>query len=146
MNKIKNEIITALNTFRNFLHKHIILYGLLAGVGIVAFWKGTWGILTDLESVSPHLFNDISSSILGVAILLAIGIFASNFVGSDIVKKIEQEDKEIKKTELEIREEEKEIKTELKNDQIILNKLNKIEKELGGKGVIHKSNQKEICG
>lgn len=85
--RILNYLKQELNTFRNFLYRHIILYGLLAGIGIVAFWKGTWGILANLGSLSPYVFNDISSSILGVLILLAIGIFASNFVGSDIVKK-----------------------------------------------------------
>ena len=130
MNYLKQE----LKNFRHFLYKHVILYALLAGIGVVTFWKGVWGLLIDLESVSPHIFSNISSSIIGVLLLLAIGIFASNFVGSDIISKIKKEEEKIEKTEEEL---EHDIIVERNIEEKILKKVKEIEDKI---------NQNNICG
>lgn len=85
---------------RSWLSRRPILYGLIAGIGAVLFFRGIW-ILFDEMNV-----GSVSSIILSLIILLASGVFVSHFVGDQLVLSgLKKEKKIIDKTEDEVRAE-----------------------------------------
>lgn len=85
---------------RSWLSRRPILYGLIAGIGAVLFFRGIW-ILFDEMNV-----GSVASIILSLIILLASGVFVSHFVGDQLVLSgLKREKKIIDKTEDEVRAE-----------------------------------------
>ncbi|TSC71017.1 MAG: Uncharacterized protein G01um101449_200 [Parcubacteria group bacterium Gr01-1014_49] len=96
-----------------------ILYAFIGGVGIVLFWKGVW----EMASLFPFL-HGIGSVILGVIILLMTGLLVSFFIGDSIILSgFKREKKLVEKTE-------KEVRAEQETEELILERLDSIEKKL----------------
>ncbi len=64
---------------RNVLSRYPILYGTIAGIGVVSFWRGVWET-SDLMGIPPQ-----ASLLGGFIILLLIGIFVTEFIGNRII-------------------------------------------------------------
>ena len=85
---------------RSWLSRRPILYGLVAGIGAVLFFRGIWILFDELN------VGSIASIILSLVILLASGVFVSHFVGDQLVLSgLKKEKKVIDKTEDEVRAE-----------------------------------------
>lgn len=76
-----------------FLSHHSFLYALIAGVGIVLFWRGVWHT-TDLvhlymsnsQAVMDHTWWDGPLSFLtGCLILYITRAFVSSFIGNELI-------------------------------------------------------------
>jgi hypothetical protein len=131
---------------RNRLSHYPIFYAFFGGVGVVLFWRGVW-YTADLvvpvfdgsthsmrlwETVSVYQILDGPISILvSVILLLITGLFASTFIGNEIIiSGLRGERKLTEKTEIEVKTETSaiaEIKSELKK---ISERLEKIEEKL----------------
>lgn len=104
---------------REFLSRYVIVYAIIGGVAIVLFWRGVWKVADSL----PFLTGPVSITISTI-IMLATGLFVSFFIGDRIVLSgLKREKKLVEKTE-------EEMKEEIEITTKVLEKLNKIEKEL----------------
>lgn len=82
---------------RGRLSRYPILYALVGSIGIIMLWRGIWVIGDDLR------LSGVESTIIGVLILLATGLFVSFFIGEQIIISGIKEEKKIdEKTEEEI--------------------------------------------
>jgi len=123
---------------RNFLVKHKYLYALLGGTGIILFWKGVWYIADSLKinginyfgeslgKIMMIIFSDTGTLILGLILMLATGVFVSEFIDDEIIISGIKKEKQIidKSAEEIIAEEKKEEKIleELKDHIINIEK------------------------
>ncbi|KKP98941.1 MAG: hypothetical protein US71_C0001G0108 [Parcubacteria group bacterium GW2011_GWD2_38_12] len=104
---------------REILSRYVILYAFIGGVAIVLFWRGVWKIADGL-----FFMTGVMSVIISSAILLLTGLFVSFFIGDRIILSgLKKEKKLAEKTE-------EEIKSELERSIRIIDKLEKIEKDL----------------
>src|SRR3989344_1324738 len=88
---------------RHFLSKRPLLYALVAGVGVVLFWRGVWDLAGLI--IGPWI-----SLLLSVVIMLITGTFVSFFIGDQIIISGMRAEKSVDdKNEDEIRKEEGEI-------------------------------------
>ena len=121
---------------RGFLSHYPLLYALIAGVGVVLFWRGVWNTADIIDTrvvqfgeipFEFDLFNILSgpvSVLIGSVILLITGVFVSEFIGGNlIISGIKGEKKMVEKTEDQIKEEGAELKH-------IENTLHKIQDEI----------------
>ena len=101
------------------LSRRPIVYAFVGGTAIVLFWRGVWMVADAI----PFLTGPVSI-LVSVAILLAMGLFVSFFIGDNIIisglKKEKKLDEKIAS----------EVKTELDILNGIEKRLNDIEKEL----------------
>lgn len=103
---------------RKKLSRKPIFYALLGSIGMILLYRGLWKIADDLN------LSALLSTILGLVILLAIGLFVSIFVGEQIIISGIKEEKRIdEKTEEEIRKEENALE-EIRRD------ISEIKKEI----------------
>ena len=85
---------------RSWLSRRPILYGLIAGIGAVLFFRGIWMLFDEMK------VGSIASIALSLIILLASGVFVSHFVGDQLVLSgLKKGKKIIDKTEDEVRAE-----------------------------------------
>jgi len=54
----------------DLIRRHKVVRALLAGVGIILFWRGVWG----LADAVPIVSNELVSILLGVALLALSGL------------------------------------------------------------------------
>ncbi|KKU48367.1 hypothetical protein A3E96_02480 [Candidatus Uhrbacteria bacterium RIFCSPHIGHO2_12_FULL_46_13] len=96
-----------------------IIYAFVGGAAVVLFWRGVWMVADTI----PFLTGPVSVFV-SVAILLAMGLFVSFFIGDNIIisglKKEKRLDEKIAS----------EVKTELDMLNDIQKRLDDIEKEL----------------
>lgn len=124
--KLKNMIKKVIKFFdkiedktREILSRYVILYAFIGGVAIVLFWRGVWKIADELS-----FMTGAASVIISSAVLLLTGLFVSFFIGDRIILSgLKKEKKLAEKTE-------EEIKSELERSVKIIDKLEKIEKDL----------------
>lgn len=104
---------------RSFLSRRPIWYALIAGVGVVLFWRGVWHTADMLVSMYVYWMPDYGidltqtlwwdgplSIIVGSIILLTTGTFVSEFIGKEIIiSGLRGEKKLSEKTEKELRTE-----------------------------------------
>lgn len=130
---------------RAWFSKRPILYGFIAGVGVVLFWRGVWhtadAIATYAELMrSGNPTTDFAfpwdgpvSILVGSILLLASGLFVSTFLGSEItISGLRGERKLAEKTEFEVRTETgaiHEIRAEVRKIRERLDKLDGKTKE-----------------
>ncbi len=104
------------------LSRRPIIYSLIGGVAIVLFWRGVWMIADQYSFMTGWV-----SVILSVTILLMTGLFASFFVGDQIIiSGIKREKKVVEKTEGEIETEMTkltEVELELKKIEMKLDRM-----------------------
>jgi hypothetical protein len=143
---------------RGFLSHHPVLYALVAGVGLVLFWRGVWHMTdaisqyvinwesgcatTDLVFLlkvcsfedPAFYFDGLISLVLGSLILLASGVFISELLGKEIIiSGLRGEAKITEKTEVEVRTETGAIGDIRHEIRTILRRLQSIEKKLDEK-------------
>src|SRR5687768_12669199 len=83
---------------RGFLSKHPLWYAMIAGIGLVLFWRGVWHTTDSLAEIVWHGADfhsslDITSSfwdgpisfVIGSALLLSGGVFVSELLGKEII-------------------------------------------------------------
>ncbi len=86
---------------RKRLSRKPLIYALVGSIGIILLWRGIW-MLADALNMPGWV-----STVLGLLILLAIGLFVSFFIGDQIIISGVKEEKRIdEKTEEEIKREE----------------------------------------
>ena len=79
---------------RAWLSRRPILYGLIAGLGAVLFFRGVW-MLIDMTELGAWESVGIS-----LVVLLLTGAFVSHFVGNDVILSgLKQEKKFVEQTE-----------------------------------------------
>jgi len=104
-----------------------ILYAVIGGTGTVIFWRGIWhtsDILMAKGGFWGWFFYEPITLIWSSILLLATGLFVSNFIGERIIiSGLKQEKKESDKTEDEVSKEEDEIKN-------VRTKINQISKDI----------------
>jgi hypothetical protein len=150
-NKLENRV-------RGFLSRYPVLYGLLAGIGAVLFWRGVWHgmdfvsqYVIDWHSNCPttdiifllkvctvdniaYPLDGLISFLLGSGILLLCGVFVSQLLGKEIIiSGLRGETRLTEKTEVEVRTETGaigEIRHEMRN---VLRRLQSIEKKMDEK-------------
>jgi len=94
---------------REILSRYVILYAFIGGVAIVLFWRGVWKIADGLFFMTG---------------VMSVILFVSFFIGDRIILSgLKKEKKLAEKTE-------EEIKSELERSIRIIDKLEKIEKDL----------------
>lgn len=97
---------------RAWLSKRPLLYGIIAGVSAILFFRGVWYLADDLN------LGSLASLVISLGVLLVTGSFVSYFVSDQVILSgIKREKKAIDKTEAEVRAEMatlREIKDELK--------------------------------
>ena len=107
------------DNIRAALSKHLFIYAFVGGAAIVLFWRGIWMVADTI----PFLTGPVSIFV-SVAILLAMGLFVSFFIGDNVIisglKKEKRLDEKIAS----------EVKTELDILNDIQKRLDDIEKEL----------------
>jgi len=107
------------DNIRSALSKRPVIYAFVGGTAIVLFWRGVW-LMADMI---PFLTGPVSM-LLSIAMLLAIGLFVSFFIGDTILisglKKEKRLDEKVAS----------EIKTELDILNNIQKRLNDIEEKL----------------
>lgn len=116
MNYLTKKLLSMQQRARKYFEQFPFLQAILAGVGVIVFWRGIWEGL-DRTGVSP-----LVSIILGIIILGAVGVFVETFIGNTIIiKEVLQEEKVEKKNMKEVSNEEKTSLAEIsiKLDQII---------------------------
>ncbi|MDP2946392.1 MAG: hypothetical protein Q8N61_03010 [bacterium] len=104
---------------RAALSRHPIIYAFIGGTAIVLFWRGVWLVADTL----PFLTGPVSIFV-SVAILLAMGLFVSFFIGDSIIISGLKKEKRLDEKVV------SEVKTELDMLTDIQKRLNDIEKEL----------------
>lgn len=124
---------------RRILSHYPILYALLAGIGVVLFWRGVWhttDFLTEyaLGVTDFHFFGLVDgplSFLVGTLILLVTGVYVSAFIGNRlIISGLSGEKKLAEKTEEEILTEEDQIKKMQRTLNKVEDQISKIESEI----------------
>ncbi len=125
---------------RGWFSHYPILYAIVGGVGVVLYWRGVWHtvdyIMITLSAEQMGLTSiDLSRGVwwdgplcllVGLAILLQIGLFVSNFIGNEIIMSgLRGERKLSEKTE-------KEVKLEVGAIAEILDQLAVLSKKIDG--------------
>jgi Fuseless len=68
-----------LDKFRGLKDRHKLLFAVLIGVGIVAFWRGMWMMMDTLFFPETPWISGVFSILLGLTILTASGVFLRMF-------------------------------------------------------------------
>ena len=101
MNLTTRKLLSIEEKARKYFEQFPFLQAILAGIGVIVFWRGIWEGL-DQTGVSPF-----ASIILGIIILGAVGVFVQTFIGNTIIiKEVHKEEKEEKKIMKEVAKEE----------------------------------------
>lgn len=133
---------------RKWLGHHPLLYAFIGGTGVVIFWRGIWHTMDfvtgrylaelpinqSIDSNTLIWWDGPLSIAIGLAILLATGIFTSSFIGNEIILSgIRREKKMAEKNESEMMSETESVNDIKKEIIIISGRLDKIEQNLDKK-------------
>jgi hypothetical protein len=128
---------------RGSLSHYPIFYALVAGTGIVLFWRGVWytadvcipSILMFLNQYFPNIqlleWDGPLTIIISMLVLLITGIFVSQFIGNEIIiSGLRGEKKTTEKTEDEVEAEVKELLAVEAEERKEISSLHEIRQEL----------------
>lgn len=95
---------------RSFLSHYPKLYALIAGIGIVLFWRGVWHSVDAFHSVIDGTailwWDGPVSFVVGCVVLYFTGAFVSSFIGNELILSgLRGEKKLNQKTETEVKTE-----------------------------------------
>ncbi len=107
------------DNIRAALSRRPVIYAFVGGTAIVLFWRGVWMVADTI----PFLTGPVSI-LVSVAILLAMGLFVSFFIGDTIIISGLRKEKKLDEKVA------SEVKTELDMLIDIQKRLNEIEREL----------------
>jgi hypothetical protein len=126
------------NRIHIFLSHHSYLYALIAGVGIVLFWRGVWHTVDAVHLVLNHYHMTGSldlggqpwwdgplSFIAGCALLYFTRAFVSSFIGNELILSGLRTEKKL------TREADTELKSEMTTVASIKEELSTITEALG---------------
>ncbi len=133
-----------LTRFHIFLSHHSYLYALIAGVGIVLFWRGVWHTVDLLHLYFTHYYAstnlDLSahpwwdgplSFIVGCVILYITRAFISSFIGNELILSgLRTEKKMTAKTEDEVQTEVTVISDIKEEIEAVSHKLEDLEEQI----------------
>ena len=110
---------------RNYFEGNPFLHALLAGLGVILFWRGAWEV-ADIIKLNPIL-----SIVVGILMLVCIGLFVHTFVGNAIIIKNTEKEKQFEQkakkdiglVQTEIAEEELTLTHLIKRLEAIENKI-----------------------
>jgi hypothetical protein len=95
---------------RAWFSRYPIVYGIVGGIAIVIFWRGVWHTADSFNVNAPF------SIFASVIILLITGLFASSFIGDQIILSgLKREKKLTEHTESEV-ESEEEVLLDIRNE------------------------------
>ncbi len=95
---------------RGYFSRYPLWYAFIGGTAVVLFWRGVW------HTADDYGLSSLSSLVLGIVILLVTGLFASMFIGDQIIMSgLRHEKKVTDETEREIKSE-RDILVELSNE------------------------------
>src|SRR3989344_6231261 len=129
---------------RGKLSHYPLLYAFIGGVGAVVFWRGVWhtadyvmeyffavgDTVSSTSAMQLPWWDGPVSMLVGTILLLAVGLFVSNFIGNEIIiSGLRGEKKLIEKTEAEVKTETGAI-AEIRDE---VRKLSKTVAEIKGK-------------
>lgn len=134
---------------RGLLAHYPVVYGLLAGIGVVLFWRGVWHTTDEISQIiwngkDWHTTVDIYSSFwdgpislaIGSFILLVTGVFVSQFIGKEIIiSGLRGEKRLTEKTEVEVRTETGAIGQIQHDLRMLLRRMAALEKKMESSGV-----------
>lgn len=104
-----------------------IIYALIGGVSMVLFWRGVWhtaDILMVKGGVLGTIFYEPITIVWTLIVMLLTGLFASFFIGENIVISGLRHDKKLfEKTAEEVLEEEGEIASTIQHIKVIEKEL-----------------------
>ena len=101
MNLTTRKLLSIEEKARKYFEQFPFLQAILAGIGVIVFWRGIWEGL-DQTGVSPF-----ASIILGIIILGAVGVFVQTFSAHSILfQEVYTEDLEERKIMKELAKEE----------------------------------------
>jgi hypothetical protein len=129
---------------RGFLARHPLWYSLIAGIGLVLFWRGVWHTTDGVAEIiwqgkDFHTTIDLMSSfwdgpisfVLGSVILLSCGVFVSELLGKEIIiSGLRGEKKLTEKTEVEVRTETGAIGQIQHDLRVLIRRLDSLEKKM----------------
>jgi hypothetical protein len=61
------------NSFKKLKRRHKYLFSVLVATGLIAFWRGMWGLLDYLFESLPEVVNYSLSVAIGLGILVLTG-------------------------------------------------------------------------
>ncbi len=140
MNRLEERI-------RGFLSHYPKLYALIAGIGVVLFWRGVWNSVDIIHTVFDHYktYSSITdtpiiwwdgplSFVVGTIILYFTGAFVSSLIGNELILSgLRGEKKLNQKTEIEVKTESSSI-AEIKDElAMITQKLEELEIQIDTK-------------
>ncbi|OGI83889.1 hypothetical protein A2903_00935 [Candidatus Nomurabacteria bacterium RIFCSPLOWO2_01_FULL_33_17] len=111
---MKNIFLHIEDRARKYFEQFPFTHALLAGIGVILFWRGVWEI-ADINRLSP-----IASVIIGIILLGGIGLFVHTFVGNAIIIKSIKHEIDIEK---ENKAEVTQVEKDIKRDEITLDHL-----------------------
>lgn len=112
------------NRIRGFLSRYPIVYGVIAGIGIVSFWRGVWET-SDLLHIPPQ-----ASLLFGLLLLLALGVLVTEFLGNRIIISGLRGEKKLEEKTLKEIEDEEMFLSSLKGK---VDRIEKMVEKLGNK-------------
>lgn len=108
---------------RAWLSRRPLIYGVVAGIGAVFYFRGVWHLADEMQ------IGSITSLVVSLIILISTGSFVAHFVGNDVILSgLKKEKKLIEKTEEEIAMETatlNEIKEEIKSLRAEIRNINR---------------------
>ena len=117
MKDVTKQLLGIEESARKYFEQFPFVQALLAGVGVIIFWRGIWEWL-DISQVSPF-----TSIVLGALILGGVGVFMQTFIGNTIIiREVQQEEKL-----------EKHVQGHIHDDQVTLESVSKKIDELARK-------------
>lgn|SRR3989338_3272908 len=129
---------------RGKLSHYPLLYAFIGGVGAVVFWRGVWhtadyvmeyffavgDTVSSTSAMQLPWWDGPVSMLVGTILLLAVGLFVSNFIGNEIIiSGLRGEKKLIEKTQKEVEEDllfDNKIKKEIHEIDVRLEEIEKL--------------------
>lgn len=65
---------------KNLRTHHQVLFAVIVAFGVVAFWRGAWGVMDVLITPDDYLLSSLISLKLGLVILIGLHVVVTQFL------------------------------------------------------------------